>query len=208
MTEKIYARVSDQGDILDYPVYEYVIKARGHTVDMYVPVDNSNKPVYDEYQDVNETLSYNRATNVVTVNYEVKDKDIDYLFSKLNSKVFDPEFPGDESKAKQYVPTEQDRAKLQQLVVKKVEQELDGLAQAKQYDSIVSLVGYVNSTDAHFKAEAIYGDNIRSTTYRNLYTFLGKVLAGEAQLPTSWNEVKQNANLPDFNWDAYVAPKV
>lgn len=206
MSEKIFARVDEQGNIMDYPVFEYVIKARGHTENMYARVDTSDKPADSEYQDVNETLAYNSATNVVKVIYEVTPKGVNYFFNKLTTKVLEPSQDGTlgpDAEGKPYTPTQEDLAFFQSAVIRKVEDGLQQLAQAKGYDNITSLTSYINSSDSHFKSEAAYGENIRSTAYRNLYNFLGKFQAGLETLPTSWDEFVQKAQLPAFNWDNY-----
>lgn len=195
MSEKIFARVDNLGNILDYPVFDYVIYQRGHSEDMYVKVDTSDKPDYNEYKEVNEVVFYNHATNTVKVIYEVKDKGVAYFFSKLNVEEDQPA----------YTPTKDDLDFLKAAVVREVEEGLQRLAAERSYDNITSLTSYMNSSDPTFKAEAIYGDQIRSTAYRNLYIYLNKVESGQLQLANTWEQLVADAQLPAFTWDNFNA---
>jgi len=61
---------------------------------------------------------------------------------------------------------------------------LDATAQSKGYDSMLSLVTYVTSTNATFQAEAIAGRAWRDAIWTEAYSILAQVQAGTLAQPT------------------------
>ena len=202
MSEKIYARVVN-GKIIDYPVYEYIIYGKGDSFSLYTPVDTSDKPEEDEFIDVSEEAVYLADKKIVKVYYTVTPKSIDYLFEKINRKVPNPEDPTNEEKMTLCELTPQDIAKVEEMVVAKIDEELQRLATERKYDNINTLVSYMNSSDDKFKNEAIYANDIRDGVYRNLYTYLGQVLTNQKPRPTSWENLVQEAGLPAISWENF-----
>lgn len=65
-----------------------------------------------------------------------------------------------------------------------IQDALDNFAKTKQYDGILSVCSYVNSTDPYFKQEADYCVHLRDTTWRQAYNIMDEVLAGNRPLMT------------------------
>lgn len=196
-----YAAVNEAGNITDYPLFEHIIKSRGHTLDMYAKVDESDKPIFDKYHSVSESMKYIPATNTVKVTYTRELLDPNSLLNLFNSVTPDKENPGDESKAVKYKPTSTDLEMLQKMVTHKVEKQLDKFAQERRYDTIHTLLTYLNSTDEQFKKEAQYAEQINSGVWRALTTYMNEVLAGVADMPKNYDEIQ--AKLPAITWDNF-----
>ena len=62
---------------------------------------------------------------------------------------------------------------------------LDAYAVTKQYDNMNSMVSYINSTNAQFKADATAANAWRDAVWASAYTTLAAVQAGTQPMPAS-----------------------
>lgn len=62
---------------------------------------------------------------------------------------------------------------------------LDAYAVTKQYDNMNSMVSYINSTNATFKADATAANAWRDAVWASAYATLAAVQAGTQQMPAS-----------------------
>lgn len=94
-------------------------------------------------------------------------------------------------------PEEQQEAMKKQLT-DAVQARLDAFAQTRGYDGIMSAASYATSTDAVFKAEGERAVALRDATWRQCYTIMADVLAGNRQVPTA---EELFAELPVLSWE-------
>lgn len=87
---------------------------------------------------------------------------------------------------------------LQQEVVAQTQQRLDDFARTRNYDGIMSLCTYVNSSVEKFKTEAEYGIEVRDQTWATLYQILDEVNNQEREIPSSFSDIEDE--LPSLNW--------
>lgn len=82
-------------------------------------------------------------------------------------------------------------------IIQAVQSKLDRTAQSRNYDNILSLCSYANSTDQIFASEGQAGVAWRDACWRTCYEIVTAVQNGERSLPTV-SEVL--AELPKINW--------
>jgi hypothetical protein len=78
----------------------------------------------------------------------------------------------------------QQQALLQLQYTDAVQTLLDTTAQTQNYDSMLSLTSYINSTNATFKAQALAGIAWRDAVWTEGYSILDQVKAGTMVAPT------------------------
>lgn len=95
-----------------------------------------------------------------------------------------------------YIPTWQ-RKEVEEQYTDAVQKWMDITAQVRGYDDIKSAVGYENSDDPTFKAEACALRSWRDKVWRACYTYMDSVLAGEETLVSPDALL---ARLPQMEW--------
>lgn len=88
-------------------------------------------------------------------------------------------------------------AAIQKSMVDAVQNHLDDVAKTKNYDGILSLCSYANSTKSKFKAEGTAGVKWRDDCWEYCYQVLEDVKAGNRTVPTPEELVLE---LPTINW--------
>jgi hypothetical protein len=89
---------------------------------------------------------------------------------------------------------------LQQRIVSETQSRLDRFAQTRNYDGILSLCTYADSTVPQFASEGAYGRQARDATWATLYQILAEVEAGIRAVPSGYAEVEPL--LPALEWPA------
>lgn len=87
----------------------------------------------------------------------------------------------------------------QYYITEAVKQHLDIVAGERQYDGIVSLIGYLNSPVAQWAAEASAGNIWRSAVWVKVYEIQQQVQSGQRPIPTPTEVI---AELPLIQWPA------
>lgn len=87
----------------------------------------------------------------------------------------------------------------QYFITEAVKQHLDTVAAERQYDGIVSLIGYLNSPVAQWAAEASAGNVWRSAVWVKVYEIQQQVQSGQRPIPTPTEVI---AELPVIQWPA------
>lgn len=95
-----------------------------------------------------------------------------------------------------YIPLRK-RKEVENTYTTAVQQWMDITAQTRGYDDIKSAVGYENSDDPTFKAEACALRSWRDKVWRACYTYMDSVLAGEETLVSPDALL---ARLPQMEW--------
>lgn len=85
----------------------------------------------------------------------------------------------------------------QYYITEAVKQHLDTVAAERQYDGIVSLIGYLNSPVAQWAAEAAAGNVWRSAVWVKVYEIQQQVQSGQRPIPTPSEVI---AELPVIQW--------
>ena len=88
-------------------------------------------------------------------------------------------------------------AEIQKTLTDAVQAHLDATAQARSYDTLVSLTSYVQSTVPKFANEARAGLDWRDNVWTYCYLQLQEALAGNRAIPT---EAELIAELPPIVW--------
>jgi len=84
-------------------------------------------------------------------------------------------------------------------ITEAVKQHLDTVAGERQYDGIVSLIGYLDSPVAQWAAEASAGNVWRSAVWVKVYEIQQQVASGQRPIPTPTEVI---AELPLIQWPA------
>ena len=74
---------------------------------------------------------------------------------------------------------------------------MDDIVKKKNYDNVGSVVTYINSTDAVFKAEAVAVNEWRDKVWRHCYSVVNAVVSGERAIPSTNELLKE---LPALEW--------
>lgn len=82
-------------------------------------------------------------------------------------------------------------------ITEAVKQHLDTVAGERQYDGIVSLIGYLNSPVPQWAAEASAGNVWRSAVWVKVYEIQQQVASGQRPIPTPMEVI---AELPVIQW--------
>lgn len=78
-----------------------------------------------------------------------------------------------------------------------VQKWMDDIVKKKNYDNVGSVVTYINSTDAVFKAEAVAVNEWRDKVWRHCYSVVNAVVSGERAIPSTNELLKE---LPALEW--------
>lgn len=93
-------------------------------------------------------------------------------------------------------PTPPDQIRAE--IVQATQARLDGFAQQRNYDGILSACTYATSSVPKFAAEGQYAVLRRDDTWATLYTILAEVEAGTRAMPTGYADVEPE--LPVLAW--------
>ena len=97
-----------------------------------------------------------------------------------------PEVVQEEPPEPEYVPTQEEiEAQVQATLTQVVQNALDNFAKTRNYDGILSVCSYANSTNPKFKAEADYCVQLRDDTWAAGYIILDQVKSGFRAVPTA-----------------------
>jgi len=94
-------------------------------------------------------------------------------------------------------PVQVGPVEIQAALVVEAQRRLDAFALARGYDDIKSLVTYADDPDQTFAAEGLIGKQKRSAMWAALRDYKDLVLAGEAPMPQSIDDIP---GLPDLTW--------
>ncbi len=107
----------------------------------------------------------------------------------------EPVFIGElEADADAVIAAEQQR--LIATITAEVQQRLDGFAQTRNYDGILSACTYATSTVPQFATEGQYCVNARDSTWAALYAVMADVQAGTIPMPSGIDDI----SLPVLEW--------
>lgn len=201
---KIFGRIAD-GEIAEYPVYDYHIVNRGHTFDQYAPVVYKKKPSVPPYYYVNEIPSISTDGECIVIAYgEPKQYSLDALFTAIpnNTRAHQapwmPEVVGAAVDTTPLEVSDELRHLIFQGVKERVQQRLDQFAQTRDYFNILSAVSYENSSIAKRHDEAVYCKQMRDATWDVLYMLQDDITQGKAEFPHNWFEIEKL--LPALQW--------
>ena len=187
-----YAWVKD-GAIVSYPVYPIHITKRGHPVSMYTPVVRGITVLEKPFHYVSQKLTYDPDKNKVIADQYLTLMSVQTILDKLYEGVAEDvqlhisDIPGDAV----------------ELVFSQIsaiaQQRLDAFAAQKNYDNIVSLIGYDSSSIPRFQADAQKGIQARDSTWAPLIALLESIVSGAAPIPRKDSDIL--SVLPTLTWD-------
>ena len=193
--QKIYGRVID-GKIVEYPVYLLHITNRAHPLDWYTPVLFSQQPDVDAFHYTRGVPSLSLDGSAIEVHYTVEPYTLDALMDRLprpeGEETTMPVMPGREYET----PTPELLAKIRELTLIRVEEDMDIFAQTRNYNNIASACSYSNSTIPKFAAEGTYFIELRDKTWMALYVYLAEIEAGTKPLPVRYSQIAEVLPVP------------
>ena len=83
-TNKVYAKV-ENNTVIDYPVYENMIRVRGHKISDYYEVWEDKKPIVDFYHTLQSYFEFKKGYRVAFLRYRVVEKSQKQLETDLNN---------------------------------------------------------------------------------------------------------------------------
>lgn len=83
-------------------------------------------------------------------------------------------------------------------IAAQTQERLDAFARTRNYEGILSLCSYLNSTSPRYAAEAAYGVQARDATWDALYALLAEVEAGARPIPSGFEDIEPD--LPPLIW--------
>ncbi len=195
MEHNLYCRISETGQIIEYPVYRQHIINRAHPFEWYTPVYESPVPTTDEFQTIQSTplvAISSSGSYFVTLQHKVVMKQYEALVKQL------PENDVDIDLGSPLVTA------IKAAIVAKIEQNLNAFAAQKQYGSektepIEAAAKYAVGNDPRFGPEGRYIVDKVGATWRSLYAYMEKVTLGTEPFPREFKAVEEN--LPTLSWD-------
>lgn len=195
----LFARIKD-GQIVEFPVYRLHIKNRAHPLSWYTPVTEEAKPELPPFHYHKRTVSLNNGA--VTCTYTAIAFTLAELLAQL--KPASSGLVGEEAPVP--LVSELDPAlvaHVYELASEYLTDKLVAFAKTRGYgtskvDAFTSLLSYLTSGVAKFKAEAERGQMLRDTAWANLLGYFQQVTTGEVPVPTSIDSIE--ALIPAMRW--------
>ena len=88
---------------------------------------------------------------------------------------------------------------IRQSIINEAQVRMDEFARSRDYDSMLSLCSYANSTLPKFKQEAERALLLRDRAWGRLYELLADVMAGKMEMPNSFSDVE--SLMPALTWE-------
>ena len=201
---KVYAKVED-GRVIEYPVYADNIKARGEPLEYYlecVVFPYGDIPPYHYPSIVKKVVtehvtSGQSLASKVYISYEMVPFSIDQLLEIAATKA-DTAQSGEVVAASIQMVDNELINRISDAVVAEAEKILNQFAAEKNYDSIITLVGYAADPNPVLKNEGLSGVDSRSEMWVALSEFLTAIKSGTQAIPKTFAEIK--AILPTPKW--------
>lgn len=198
--KQVYARVIN-GAIVEYPVYEEYVIARGNPMNWYTPVQQSSMPAVGPYQSLASTPTV--IGSMVVLQYTVQNMSFETLLNKvwgvpnlmqLNNTpgATMPPTPLVGSIATTLLTALEDSASA------RLQTTLDAFAQTAGYNSIVSACSYFNSTNTVYAAQAKTAMTLRDASWAAIESYIAGIKAGTIPVPSSFQPIQ--AALPVLVW--------
>lgn len=194
---KVYARLDESGNILEYPVYESHIRNRHHPQEWYTECRLDQMPIVPRFYVVKENLqvlSTSTRTGVkrtVVVSYEILPQQLNNLLHSVSKNAI-----GEPSTVSDL--DEETVAMVIKLADEYVEAKLDAFAQTRGYKNAERCAGYKDSTIPKFSTEAATVIALRDQVWLNLPNYMTGVLTGANPFPRSTLDI--DSQLPQFVW--------
>lgn len=187
----VYAYVQD-GKILSYPVFPNHITKRGHPVSFYTPVVKGVVVEPKELHYVKDELSYDKEKDVVVIDQHLVALPVQSILNKLYEGQAEDVQLMINQVAPESIPL------IFSQISNIAQQRLDAFAQERNYDNIVSLVGYSSSTVARFQADAQKGVTARDNTWAPLIALMESIVTATAPVPRKESDIL--SVLPALTW--------
>jgi hypothetical protein len=195
---KIYARLNENNEIVEYPVYDLHIRNRQHPIEWYTECIVAEKPIaprfhfVKEKQEVFVKKSNNKTDRSVYISYDVVPQDLNNLLSSISKR--------SDGQLATIADLDQETVdRIIELADDYAENKLDVFASLKGYKNAERLAGYSNSTIGKFSTEANKLISLRDQIWIKLPEYMSKVITGVKPLPTSTADL--DAEFPTLSWE-------
>lgn len=202
----VFARIGENGEVSEYPVFALHIRNRAQPFEWYVQVEFAPRPEVPAFHSLQEvvTPSLNLAGKYqVKVTYKVVADSLSQVLSTLRKPNASDDIlgiPSSEPLSISEVPPET-VAQVAKLATAMAQDRLDNFAFSNgcNYSSINSAVSYRGSLVPKFNKEGERAFVLRDQTWLALYDYLEKVTTGQLPVPVTVEEIV--AVLPELSWE-------
>ena len=188
----VYCRI-ENGVIIEYPVYGIHIRNRHAPLDAYTKVIFNIKPPIPQYHTLVEQLSLFDGKPMVS--YAVTPLSFAALVNSVTPRSADP-FNKPDINVDDLAPEFINR--VIELAEEYTNQLLLEFVKSRKYDSVVSAIGYKDSTVTAYALEAARVIELRDSVWPALETYVKAIYAKTAKFPHTLTDVK--AQLPALTW--------
>lgn len=202
----VFARLGDNGEVVEYPVFALHIRNRAQPFEWYTQVEFAPRPAVPAFHNLKEIVTPSRdlaGVYHVKVTYEVVADTLAQVLSTLRKPAASDDImgiPSNEPLAISDVPQET-VLYVAKLATAMAQERLDTFAYSdgRNYGSINSAVSYRGSAVEKFDKEGVRAFELRDNTWLALYAYLEKVTTGQLPVPLTVAEIA--AVLPELSWE-------
>lgn len=195
-----FARIHN-GEVVEWPVlYEHILNRR-LPLRLFRQISFGPKPEASAYAHLQEDISL--VNGVPTVTYTQRPYTLEEVLVAINEQapVVDGVFSPPSIASVDPVAI----GLVSSLTRDEISRRLDNFAKTRWYDSIATLVTYVNDPDPQQKYEGERGVALRSQCWVSIRAYETGVVTGTIPVPRTVNEIY--AQIPELTWgDEPVAP--
>lgn len=199
MDQQIYARI-EAGHVVQFPMTIDDINIRDNPADTYYPcfykplADGTQPKLSEKIVEAPWILG-----EVVYVEQTKTNRSVEELFQYLAQVAVNFTEEGQPFIDRALITPEIFSA-FEEVVKIRVQSMLDDFAKTRGYDDMKSVCTYNTSSNPVYLQEALRAIYLRDFTWSTLYSYFGAVMFGQADVPTSWEDIA--SNLPELTWEA------
>lgn len=179
---KIYARLDEQKQIVEYPVLAEHIAARCHPLSWYTEVSVKTRPECPKFSYLKEKLYFQGeelVSDAVVVPLDFDEILRNYVYSGF-----------ERTEDKYFTDVTADVVSaLLEAGKAPIQAKLDAYARAHGYDDIVSMSSYATDPDERYRAQSQTGVTLRSTAWRTLFDYFAEIAQCIKPVPKYYSEV-------------------
>lgn len=179
---KIYARVNENREILEYPVLAEHIAARCHPLTWYTEVLLKSRPECPKFSYLKENLYF--QGDVIISEVSITPMAFDVI---LHNYVYGDNDPRPDKYITEVTPDVV--AALLDAGKAPIQGKLDAYARDHGYDDIVSMCSYATDPDEGYRTQGQMGVNLRSSAWRALFEYFAAVSVRSKPIPKLYEEV-------------------
>lgn len=195
MSEPIYGRVDDAGNVVEYPVYLVHIQNRAEPIEMYKEVVLGVMPTIPDFYNLTENVYY--SDGKIRTSYSVEPASLPQLIKQANSVLnTDPSEPVVDVFYADVDPAL--AARITRLSTEYAQGKLIAFCNTRFYDTDISAISYKDSTVPQYAADALVVLAARDALWVAMNTYFNNVVAGTIPILKSVDDL--DAIIPVMSW--------